>query len=346
MAFYTALFRLDSLASLGDVEVRINRTRISDVPVDNLLWPPQELLQRRWVALENIPLQANEVRFGDAASMQYIATRARIERAKWKSYWYDSNGGLVEKSERVNVIECDVAFFSWENKVYGMLFSKADYVQNRVMKDMFDEKQWGSLSLNLAEYSIPSEVFYWMFRAFKFGDKVLSEEPEIRIDGVSGYHGHLHGDKSHTLKGDGERIYDVLSTMSFLFSNEYIDSLKLTVLTIDSEYTFVLHNNGSLEVFEEDCRSPRLEGKTGLLRNLILTHTLYGDILPTIIRSFAAANDSGFWNEVHKDALTTIIGYQILSEVSATLGLNDDLTVKQIRSGLKEKLSSELESTA
>lgn len=340
LVFSTTIFELLAWANLQDVQKVLETHRIGDVPVDDPDWPADELLHRRWTSVDNLPLSV--VVLNKETEIDFIATRAVIERHRHKSNWFDVNHNLLEKSERINVIESDVFFFSWNDRVFCVPLTKSSNKLNRLIRDMLQEEIWGPVVVSPSDFCLPSDGFYWMFKVFKFGDRRLSEEPEIRINGLSGYDGHLSTDISHTVSGKGNKIYEVLATMAFLFSNESIDSIKATLLTKDAQFLVVIWSDGSIEIEEADCRAPWLRGRVGVERQALIVHEVYGTLLPTIVKVFEQKRSNGEWTQMERRRLTSVLGKQIISQVASDMRLDKSRTVAQIREELVEEIKGEV----
>lgn len=327
MSVSASILQLFSWSELKDIEQILQEHRCCDVPVEDPKWPEDELLHRRWTTVDGFPLSISTIEHSTGKVTKFIVARALIERARQSRNWFNARGELLDKSERVNIVECEVVFLSWDQKVYCIPLTRRKYNINRLVKDLLLNKYWGEVGTQPVEFCMPSDGFYWMFKVFKFGNKVLCRCPKMHITGLSGYRGHLSQDNTHTVRGDGEQIHDILSTMAFLFTNEDIDSLRITLQMEDGEVDILLWNDGTVQIYEANCRGLWLQRQVGYYRRILIIERVYREILPVLVQEFLRKKRNNEWTQADRQELAKALGEQIMLEVAKGMDLTSGALV-------------------
>jgi hypothetical protein len=315
MEFPVLLVKLDDVRTIERASTKLFENSKLDARPEKGEWPPGDSLRKRWLpgsAGETIGV--NEIIYNDNVSFKYIYLKALVERAK--TTVKGPNGQWLERSDRINKVESDVLFFEHDNKVFVAVYmnlTKTPYKLNYILKDLLKEEIWGTNTVLPPVFHVTDSTYYWLLSKFLTGDKILSENPNMVIKSFTGYTG-AHKDNEHSMSGEGERISALLGTLAFIFGDDTLKSLRLSINYNEKEnFLFELANQGNVRLIE-------YEGEISFdeihKEKILLTLILYKKIIPGIIKSFNKAEIDKEWNGQIKLQFIHYVGDQIINKVS------------------------------
>ncbi|MGF2614204.1 hypothetical protein FZC84_16800 [Rossellomorea vietnamensis] len=315
MEFPVFLVKLDNIRTIEEASQKIFENSNLDERPERVEWPQGDTLRKRWLpgnAGETIGV--NEINYTEQESFKYIFLNAYVERAR--NIVKGPNGQWLDRIDRINKVESEVLFLEYENNVFMAVYmnlTKSQYKLNFILKDLLKEDIWGSTTLLPPEFHISDSTYYWILSKFLTGDKIISETPNMIIKSFTGYSG-AAVDDAHLMTGEGERISALLGTLAFIFGDDTLKSLRLSINFNENEnFLFELASQGNVRLieYEGDIATDELHQE-----KILLTLMLYKLIIPGIIDSFVKAEGEQEWNAQKKLEFINFVGDQILTKVN------------------------------
>ncbi len=316
VAISVTILKLDRVENLEDASRKLLAGSRLDVRPDRVEWPINDYLQRRWRGHDNQPLGVNEITSGTEETFRYIYVNAFVERAK--RVVKDDQGNFLNRPDRVNTITADALFFEHNNSVYcGLYISNRGTKLNTIMKDLFKEEIWGNITVLPTDYHILDDTYYWILNKFLSGNRIISENPFMRVETFTGYTG-TSSDEAHSMTGEGERISAMLGTLAFIFSNDPFKSLKLHITFDEERLLFNLASNGYVEIIENDYDGRFCIGTDDQIK-ILLTLLIYKKVIPHIGETYQQALDSDEWSTEKRTEFIRETGNGIIDRVQREL---------------------------
>lgn len=328
MEFPVILVKLDDVKTIEDASKKLFENSNLDSRPEKGEWPLGDMLRKKWLpgsAEESIGV--NEIAYNDQVSFKYIYSKAYVERAK--TTVKGPNDQWLERADRINKVDADVLFFEHENNIFIAIYmnlTKSLYKLNFILKDLLKEEIWGTTTLLPPVFHITDSTYYWLLSKFLTGDKILSENPNMIIKSFTGYSG-AAADKAHSMSGEGERISALLGTLAFIFGDDTLKSLRLSINYNEKEnFLFELAHQGNIHLIE-------YEGEISFdemhKEKILLTLILYKQIIPGIFKSFEKAEKEKEWSSQKKLEFINSVGQQIIAKVNEEME-----SMKQFKKGV------------
>lgn len=333
MEFPVVLLKLDQISTLEEALNKLIAGANLDQRPDRVEWPSGDTLQKRWLnASTEVSLGVNEINSGTDERFKYIYVQALVERAKTTVKGTD--GRFLDRLDRINKVTSDALFFEHNNSIYTALYmnyTKSSMSKiNFIIKDLFVESIWGSITPLPAEYNISDSVYYWLLSKFLIGDKIISGSPAMTIQSFTGYSG-AAADNAHFMSGEGEKISALLGTLAFIFGDDSLKSLKLHVCVNaadDDNYDNTLveiEQKGNIRVYEYD--GPFCIG-TPVQEKILQTLLIYKKIIPQILNEYNSAVRENEWGDEKKKDFIKTVGEMIVDRVLCEIEERKDLEDK------------------
>ncbi|QFT87387.1 hypothetical protein FIU87_01870 [Bacillus sp. THAF10] len=325
MEFPVALVKLDDIESIEDASKKLFENSNLDARPERGEWPQGETLRKRWQpGSTGESIGVNEIKYTKDVNFKYIYLTAYVERAK--NIIKGPDGQWLERTDRINKVESDVLFFESDSNVYAaiyMNYSKSTvYKINYILKDLFIDSLWGTTSMLPSEFHISDSTYYWLLSKFLIGDKIISTSPNMTIDTFTGYSG-AAADNAHLMSGEGERISALLGTLAFIFGDDTLKSLRLSIRFDSNEnFLFELSQQGNIRLLEYEGSLMYDELHK---EKIILTLILYKNIIPGILENYAIAEDKKEWNSEIKLQFIHSVGDQIITKVKNEMEKTDKM---------------------
>lgn len=160
-------------------------------------------------------------------------------------------------------------------------------------------------------FRISEDVFIWMiYRVLNFSEDSLEDESRLYLKKIIAFKGATH-DRLAEVKGTGNKIMNLLSTLAFLFENEKVSFITTRIQYQNETIEVSLDLNGTIEIDLEsyvgDClMHPECEKKS------IVTLVTFLEIIPKILTSHH--NDE--WSVDKKVGFFTNIGESIQEKIN------------------------------
>ncbi|MCF6409014.1 hypothetical protein [Pseudalkalibacillus salsuginis] len=324
MEFPVILVQLDNIPNIEEASKKLFENSNLDARPERGEWPQGDTLRKRWLpGSAEETLGVNKIIYNEQLEFKYIYLTAYIERAK--NIVKSQNDEWLDRSDRINKVETDVLFFENEDSVYAAIYmnlTKSQYKLNFILKDLMKDEIWGSTTLLPPAFHISDSTYYWLLSKFLTGDKILSESPTMTIKSFTGYSGAAI-DNAHLMSGEGERISALLGTLAFIFGDDTLKSLRLSISFNENEnFLFELAQKGNVRLIEYEGEIAFEESHK---EKILLTLILYKLITPGIINSFEKAEVDEEWNSQIKLEFIHSVGEQIISKVKEEMEKTDNM---------------------
>ncbi|MGE5674801.1 MAG: hypothetical protein ACM3XM_13170 [Mycobacterium leprae] len=312
---WLSIFRLPSVASLEEAAAIIHRHARLDRPVADALWPAGDLLRIGFSRVEpELPMTIQEHLPDGEAPLPYLFVHARAERPKGRRFWCTAGAELRSHEERVHLAETDLLFLDRSGALHVVLFTQSKAAIAILKGELFLPQWWGDLQ-EATDYHVDPDFFYWLIRTRMEREGRVG--PELVVQEVSGFDGHTATDV-HRMKGKGDRIYEMLSTMGFLFANDPLDALTLEVLHGTESLTFHYNRAGGAALSELQYRGRYVGGAIGERRKAAIVAYLYLKLLPELLQQHAAASRD--WTPAVRSTFVRRVGREMVYRIAQQLG--------------------------
>lgn len=185
---------------------------------------------------------------------------------------------------------------------------------------------WGEI-IDAVDFTFEDDFLYWLvYRRMEHGGSLGTN---LDVAGISAYLG-LSTQETHKMAGEGERIYELLGTMAFIFGNEPIDSLHVDVRTQQEFTSFRLFRSGALKIIETEYIGNYCGNHGGKSRQARICLLLYTNIIPAMYQAYESQRNNGEWSPQERLEFIKTTGTGIVKRVLPSLGLADNLTIREI----------------
>lgn len=184
-------------------------------------------------------------------------------------------------------------------------------------------------------YNVDEDFFMWMI--YKVLDKpgqTLDDSEEIFIDGIIGFKGQTT-DQLAEMTGSGNKIMNLISTLSFLLENESVSQIKAKVRWIKKspkeqieQIELYLNANSTVDIDVDKYVGEYLfeDEEQRISKTLLMTSL---EILPKMIAIYSTEKEEGNWSEkIKKKFFVTMVGEKILTKLKEKLDY-DQVDVEQ-----------------
>ncbi|PEX33311.1 hypothetical protein COK25_03225 [Bacillus cereus] len=347
MPKYTVIRLNDGLNLEGVLEQISGRS--FDLTPEDEEWPAQERLCANWVPAIGEEFEINTIERTLEFPSEYRIERegeepiiATIEHEYEINYneqilvaetvikrprmdWYDYQDRLLPLDKRTNSFGTEVVFLTSNNNTYAAIQGspKSDRV-NRAKKDLLipcnllNEIRGIRIDeLGLpAETNFASDFFYWLYYIYKERDSIIPCEPmPMFIIELSGFHGTALEDTQKT-KSFGDKISKLLTTNAFIFADDDLKALRLSLQYGNELIELELHYDGSVDLlsYQGDLGNAIPQYKT---QNVIVY--IYNILLPLLLETYGASVNNGSWSRTVRDGFLHKIGMEMIAEINTAL---------------------------
>lgn len=310
--------------SINEVVNTIENNGVLNQAVNDPKWPVFETLTRR-ITLENTPERINTVPLPNGNNVPFLLTHAFSEKARRPQYWFDE-GQLLPKEDRVKVAKSDIVFFQYNYSIYAAFFTHNNNTINRLKQEVLIKEIWGDI-VDAVEFQVEDDFLYWLVYRRMEHDGVASDD--LDITGISGYIG-LSVEETHRMTGEGERVYELLGTMAFIFGNEPLDSLHVAIRQQTEICSFIIDRIGSTKFFDTEYQGNYCGNHVGKAKQARLCLLIYTVLIPALRAAYELHRGNNEWSYHQRETFVKNIGFEILRRVLPSLGLPDNSTIGQI----------------
>jgi hypothetical protein len=319
--FNVSLVRLPNIDNIHHAAQLLQNNAILDEPVEDEDWPDHEVLTKRWNEVGNRDLNIQMLHTGTREEVFYLFSEGINERPKRKEKWFEdptTRDALVNKNDRVNTSCVKVVFFEYQDNVYVAPWLSPNSTLNTFTNDLLPDHIWGEKVRHPNDFQLENDFFYWILNSFTRGNRIVNNNPYIAIRAWTGYHGTTQ-DLSHNLSGEGERISAILGTLAFLFMNDPLKALSVSIDFENERLPLVLGKKGNLQISDAEYEGRYSNAYLDDNRRILLTILVYTKILPGLFQGYHTARQNGVWNASTIEEFTHWIGDEILTRVNQAL---------------------------
>ncbi|MDI4570442.1 hypothetical protein [Bacillus altitudinis] len=198
---------------------------------------------------------------------------------------------------------------------------KTQYIINRsnspntltMLRKLNDYK--GRRNIIESPFSINDDMFIWMInKVLNEQNKSLDEEENLSLDRIIGFKGST-ADSLAVVKGSGNRILNILSTLAFLFENENVSNIKPRIQYENETVEVSLDLNGSIDVdLETYTGNYIMHEDNERYANVILMVLL--EIIPKLLTIYNLELQSEEWSFNKKKTFFESIGTNISDKIN------------------------------
>lgn len=179
----------------------------------------------------------------------------------------------------------------------------------------------GKLEITPNLFRISEDIFTWMiYRVLNFAEVSLEDDSHLVLKKIIGFKGATQ-DRLAEVKGSGNKIMNLLSTLAFLFENEKVSFIKPRIEyqneTKNETIEISLDLNGTIDIdFERYTGNYIMHDEYE--RDCIVTLVTFLEIIPKILTSYHndSDKDTGNWSLEKKVEFFTGIGATIQEKIN------------------------------
>ncbi|MGY3374287.1 MULTISPECIES: hypothetical protein [Bacillus cereus group] len=347
MSKHTVL-RLNDGLNLERILDAIREGRFDLTPEDED-WPAEERLYANWVSATGRAFEINTIESILEFPTEYIIGREEeepvtitIENEYEINYneqilvaetvikrprmgWYDYQDRLLPLDKRTNFFGTEVVFFTNDNNAYVAIQGspKSDKV-NRTKNDLLIPCNLLNqiTGIRTDELGLPTEMnfasdfFYWLYYIYQERERIIPCAPmPIFIIELSGFHGTALEDTQKT-KSFGDRISKLLTTNAFIFADDDLKALRLSLQYGNEIIELELHHDGSVDLLSYH----------GVLGNTIPQYKtqnvivyIYKILLPLLLETYGLSVNNGSWSRTVRDEFLHKIGMGMIDNITEAL---------------------------
>ncbi|MED2940638.1 hypothetical protein [Cytobacillus horneckiae] len=166
--------------------------------------------------------------------------------------------------------------------------------------------------------TLVDDFFIWMiYKVLNHGNQSLEEESRLLIKSIIGFKGETK-DRLAEVKGSGNRILNLLSTLSFLFENEDLTQINTRIEYNNETIDYKLDLFGNVDIdfksytgeymFMMDVQEEEMKSKVILMTFL--------EVLPKILTSYGNDKESEEWTNDSRSTFFSEIGRVISAKIA------------------------------
>lgn len=172
------------------------------------------------------------------------------------------------------------------------------------------------LELTLNPFTISEDMFIWMiYRVLNYGEISLDEDSLLLLQKIIGFKGSTN-DRLAEVKGTGNKIMNLLSTLAFLFENEQVSFIKPRIEYEKETVEISLDLNGTIDIDFETYIGNHLM-RQEYEKKSIVTLITFLEIIPKILTSYHndKEKEDAPWSIDEKVRFFTSIGESIQEKI-------------------------------
>ncbi len=329
-------WNVNNIVQLEDAQRILMRNRVQEVDVD---WD-DDPLKYEFVSVDNRDIDDTRSIQIDSMRYRYSIFKGKVERPVSKKKWYDENENLVDREERIKVIESTFLLYETQQGLALISIGAATTVR-KVVNYMFKESEWGSITVS--NFNIQEDLYYWLLYRLKDEENHdLSVDGNLKITGLLSYLGKTD-DGSNAIRGNGRRVLSILGTLAYIFSSDSLKALRPEVQYNGKLFVIELTMNNSFKVYEDYCTG--LNNLTDQEKIITLSIYTIEKVIPTILSSYRHSIRLNRWSTQIKSDFLKSIGEELIETINDRMGLleNEEVEEVSIENTLGDGLVMELE---
>lgn len=315
-----SIWKLPNIESLEHVSSLLARYAKQDVDYDHPDWPTGDPLIRRFYGgQEGISFRIQSVLTPGGTEARFVYTVAHSEWPKREQYWRDQFKNYRPHDERVNTAKAAALFFERNGTVYCAIQTQQARSLEHLKSELFLSDHWGVFQ-DAMDYWVDTDFYYWLLARFLRHNGQLGASLEVL--NLSAYQAHAL-EETHTTRGEGERVTELLPTLANIFGNDPFRSMRLEIQYGEDFAVFTYDRTGGSAI-EEGLYKGKFVGSTiGELRKALIAYFVYTELLPALIHQYRAF-DKTQWSVTVREEFIHSVGMDMLSRIAKNLRLDLD----------------------
>lgn len=172
----------------------------------------------------------------------------------------------------------------------------------------------GRLEVTHQPLTISEDTFTWLiFKVLNSAGNSLEDESRLVIEKIIGFKGATN-DRLAEVKGTGNRIMNILSTLAFLFENETVSYVKPRVIYNNDTIEFSMDLNGTIDIDLETYVGDYMMDPSRERESKIILKTFL-EVIPKLLTAYHNDNANEDWSPERKREFFTQIGATIQEKI-------------------------------
>ncbi|PGT73597.1 hypothetical protein [Priestia megaterium] len=308
-----SIFQFYSYESLNDFQVTLRDNQKVERAVRD--WESDSLISEVR-GIQDFSIHTQESIQIENQHIPYIFFEGYTERQKRPEYWYNPNGSMKDKVDRVNPYQVNILVFQFDSKVYSIVFSGINRAK-AIVKDIFTVETWGNI--NPVAFNINEDLLYWIFKRFiDTPRESLSDEKQVYITSLESYMGKTR-DNINAMRGEGSRISTILGTLAFLFNNEELKAIRPSIQYGNEKVLVEIGLTGTFKTWPQAYRGQYFRTLTGQRKENAVAIYIFQWIIPLLIECYDENYRNNKWSPQLKVDFLKRLGTMIRDEVDNVL---------------------------
>src|SRR5699024_5366623 len=179
----------------------------------------------------------------------------------------------------------------------------------------------GQLEVSDEKFSIKPDFFFWVVnKVIDFPDAQLGDDQNVGIQLVTGFKGETD-DKLAEIIGSGDRILNLISTLTFLLETENLSRVEMLLQHKKDTYGMKLGINSYIEV-ELEKYTGRYMFHPEEIQSPYIILTMFLIVIPDLFAIYDLEVENDEWNNDRKRSFLNSIGTTIQNRIQEKLGLS------------------------
>lgn len=253
---------------------------------------------------------------------RYLSFTVTVERAKKENKWYNTDGTLKDRRDRINTYQSNMIAFV-DNGSIEMIAFTAKSTVTRIIRHAFDNEVWQEISE--IPCSINEDMFYWLLKRLRdYPATNLHNTVDVNISGLWSYLG-TTCDGNNAFRAKGRRVLAVLGTLAVIFSSEELKALRPEFQHDGNVIVIELNLNNTIKIYD-DYYIGNFNAYNGQEKSNVLALYTINELIPNILNAYNANVTDDIWSiQLKLDFLRTI-GQEIMDRVEEELQLLENET--------------------
>ncbi|UAK17542.1 hypothetical protein [Sporolactobacillus terrae] len=205
---------------------------------------------------------------------------------------------------------------------------KTQYITNRsnntstltILRKLNNYKK--KLEITANPLSITDDMFTWMiYKVLNSREESFDDESHLTLDRIIGFKG-ATTDKLAEIKGTGNRVMNLLSTLAFLFENESVSYISTRINYDHETIELAMSLSGSIDIDLDSYVGNYLFDSDYERFSKVILETFL-EVIPKIIATYYTEKENNDWSVELKNNFFVEIGTTIQETINEKLQLNN-----------------------
>lgn len=173
----------------------------------------------------------------------------------------------------------------------------------------------GRLEVTHQPLRISEDIFTWLiYKVLNSASDSLEDDSRLIIEKIIGFKGATN-DRLAEVKGTGNRIMNLLSTLAFLFENETVSYIKPRIIYNNDTIEFSMDLSGTIDIDLEAYIGDYMMETASIRESKIILKTFL-EIIPKILTAYHNDVQNEEWSPERKREFFTQIGVTIQEKIN------------------------------